>query len=110
MLAVRYAALAALVVWLGGMLTIEIVGGTLDGDTLGRFHLVAYACGAIVFICLFVMKFVGPPPRGFVPRVGIVTVMLGLELYSDRLQQPWAAFMPINVALGLALLFWYVPE
>jgi hypothetical protein len=31
---------------------------------------------------LLLMKFVGPPPRAFVVRVGLAVVMLGLALYS----------------------------
>ena len=83
MLAVRYVALAALVVWLGGMVTVVF------GESLPPFHFVALTCGAVILVSLFVMKFVGPPPRGFVPR---------------------AALTAINLALGLLLLFWYVRE
>jgi uncharacterized membrane protein len=102
MLAVRYVALAALVVWLGGMVILGLVvapttfgvlqaadpangrafAGAVFGGILRRFHFVAYACGAILFFSLFVMKFVGPPPAGFEFRVAIVTTMLALALYS----------------------------
>ena len=102
MLAVRYLALVALVVWLGGMAVLgsivapstfrvlqaidpgngRVLAGALFGEVLGRFHLVAYACGAILVVCLFVMKFVGPPPRAFAIRAAIVAVMLALALYS----------------------------
>jgi len=52
------------------------------GTILRRFHYVAYACGAILYIALFVMKFVGPPPQAFVLRAAIVFVMLVVALYS----------------------------
>jgi hypothetical protein len=101
-LAVRYLALAALVVWLGGMVVLGLLvapttfgvlqasdpvsglmlAGVVFGEILRRFHLLAYACGAILFVCLFVIKFIGPPPHGFAVRVGIVALMLGLALYS----------------------------
>lgn len=102
MLAVRYLALVALVVWLGGMAVLglivapstfrvlqasdpdngRVLAGALFGKVLGYFHLVAYACGAILVVCLFVMKFVGPPPRAFAVRAAIVVVMLAIALYS----------------------------
>jgi hypothetical protein len=102
MLAVRYLALMALVVWLGGMVILGLLvapstfgvlqtsdpanGRMLDGAVFGailrRFHLVAYACGMILFVSLFVMKFIGPPPQAFVVRAAIVFVMLLIALYS----------------------------
>jgi hypothetical protein len=102
MLAVRFAALAALVVWLGGMIVLGLLvapsafgvlaaadpqggralAGAVFGETLRRFHLLAYGCGAVIFVSLFVLKFVGPPPQSFVARASIVAVMLALALYS----------------------------
>jgi hypothetical protein len=102
MLAVRYLALAALVVWLGGMAVLglivapstfrvlqaadpaagRVLAGALFGEILGQFHLLEYACGGLLFVCLLVLKFVGPPPRGFVPRLALVAIMLGLAVYS----------------------------
>jgi uncharacterized membrane protein len=102
MLAVRYVALTALVVWLGGMVILglivapstfgvlqaadasggRILAGAVFGTILRRFHYVAYACAAILYISLFVMKFVGPPPQAFVLRAVIVFVMLVVALYS----------------------------
>jgi uncharacterized membrane protein len=102
MLAVRYVALMALVVWLGGMVILgllvapstfgvlqmsdpangRMLAGAVFGTILRRFHYVAYACGAILYLSLFVMKFVGPPPQAFVVRAAIVFVMLLVALYS----------------------------
>jgi hypothetical protein len=102
MLAVRYVALTALVVWLGGMVILglivapstfgvlqaadasggRILAGAVFGTILRRFHYVAYGCAAILYISLFVMKFVGPPPQAFVLRAVIVFVMLLVALYS----------------------------
>ena len=102
MLAIRYVALTALVVWLGGMVILgllvapstfgvlqsadpangRMLAGAVFGTILRRFHYVAYACGAILYISLFVMKFVGPPPQAFVVRAVIVFVMLVVALYS----------------------------
>ena len=102
MIAIRYVALTALVVWLGGMVILgllvapstfgvlqaadpangRMLAGAVFGTILRRFHYVAYACGAILYIALFVMKFVGPPPQAFVLRAAIVFVMLVVALYS----------------------------
>ena len=70
MIVVRYATLAALVLWLSAML------GGRPGDVVRHLPLVALACGAVTFVGLFAMKFLGPPPPAFVPRIAIVFVML----------------------------------
>ena len=104
MLAIRYVALSALVVWLGGMIVLgllvapatfgvlqttapdaatgRMLAGAVFGEILRRFHILAYGCGAILLACLFVMKFVGPPPQAFVARLAIVALMLAIALYS----------------------------
>jgi hypothetical protein len=102
MIAVRYVALLALLVWLGSMITLgllvapatfqvlqgadpsngRVLAGLLFGDILRRFHLVAYACGAALLISFFIMKFVGPPPSGFVVRSALAAAMLAVALYS----------------------------
>ena len=98
---VRYLALAALAVWLGGMAVLGLVvapavfraapaagptGGVLAGaaltEILHLFHLLVYACGAVLLVCLFVIKFVGPPPRAFKLRAALVAIMLAIAVYS----------------------------
>jgi len=104
MLAVRYVALAALVVWLGGMVT------AVFGDLLRPFHLVSLACGAIILVSLFIMKFVGPPPHAFVPRAALTALMLIVLGLSALLRSASSLLLEINLVLGLVLLFWYVRE
>jgi hypothetical protein len=102
MFAIRYVALAALVVWLGGMIVLGLVvapsvfrvlqahdpsagrvlGGDVFGDILRQFSLLGYGCGAIIILCLFIMKFMGPPPRAFALRTAIVALMLALAVYA----------------------------
>jgi hypothetical protein len=156
MFAVRYVALATLVAWLGGMILLALIvtpstlrvlldadpiagrllAGRVLGDILWQFHLLAVAGGALLLVCLFVMKFVGPPPRGFVIRAAIVSGMLAVTLYSGvrvareraQLQQETpdavsalperhaglhrtsTGLLTVNMVLGLVLLFWYVRE
>jgi hypothetical protein len=103
MVAVRYAALAALVVWIGGMLTVVV------GDALTRFS-TSLACGGVVLLSLLVLKFVGPPPRAFVPRVALVAVMIVATILAAtaRLAAPTAA--AVNLAIAAVLLIWYLYE
>lgn len=101
---VRYVALVALVLWIGGM------AGALFGDLFGRTQLLAGACGVVILISLFVMKFVGPPPPAFVPRAAITVVMLLLVAASIFQRTASTTLLTINLALGLMLLFWYVRE
>jgi hypothetical protein len=104
MLAVRYLALAALAVWLGGMVVLafivapatfrvlqdadpsggRVIAGALFSELLSRFDLLAYTCGGVVLVALFAMKFLGPPPAAFVLRAAIVAAMLGIAVYSGR--------------------------
>jgi len=100
---VRFAVLAALVVWLGGAVQNWIVAARFRPSN------VAAGCGAIMIAGLVVMKFVGPPPRAFVWRVGLVVLMLAAALAS-ALFGPSAATQAATVLLGLLLLTWYARE
>ena len=106
MIVVRYATLAALVLWLSAML------GARFGDLPRQLPLLTLACGAVTFIGLFAMKFLGPPPAAFVPRVAIVFVMLVLGATSVWLVTSGTAtwLLTINIGLGFLLLYWYTRE
>ena len=103
MFVVRYVALAALVVWLGALQR------ALLGGPTPYFTAIAYGCGAVLVLALLTMKFIGPPPRAFAPRIGIVVVMLLVTLF-DRWLITGPAPAVVNTALGLALLAWYAHE
>ncbi len=103
MVVVRYAALAALVVWLAGMLTLAF------GEAL-RAPSVSLACGAVVLVSLVVIKFVGPPPRAFPVRAAIVAVMLIVAALASYAGMPAAIALRVNLAFAAILLFWYVHE
>ena len=102
MVALRYAYVLALVVWLGGMVVLgavvaptvfqvlqvrepdagRLLAGAVFGSTLNRFHYVAYACGVIILVTLIVMAVLGPRPAGFAVRTAVVSTMLGIAVYS----------------------------
>ena len=109
MIAVRYVALAALVVWLGGMVTLLFMTAASPDDLLW-FQNVGYLCGATIFVGLIVIKFVGPPPHDFFPRIAVVAAMLLVALYANVRPHTSRITMAINVALGGVLLFWYARE
>ena len=106
MIVVRYVTLVALVIWLGAM------AGDQFGDLLRRIPLIPFACGAVMLVGLFVMKFMGPPPIGFVLRAGIAALMLAIT-FAARFAAPRGAsslLMTANIGLGFVLLIWYVRE
>jgi hypothetical protein len=106
MIVVRYVTLVALVIWLGAM------AGDQFGDLLRRVPLIPFVCGAAIVIGLFVMKFMGPPPIGFVLRAGIAVLMLAIAVaaafVAPRPVSP--LLMTANLGLGFVLLIWYVRE
>jgi uncharacterized membrane protein len=102
MLALRYAYVLALVVWLGGMVVLgaivapstfqvlqasapangRMLAGELFGSILARFHYLAYAAGATLFVTLALAAVLGPRPRAFAFRLGLISAMLLVALYS----------------------------
>lgn len=102
MLALRFVYVVALAVWLGGMTilgalvaptTFQVLQGldpsggrALAGATFGtmvaRFHLISYGCGALLLITLVAMALLGPRPKAFAIRCGLVTAMLALAAFS----------------------------
>ncbi len=107
MIAVRFATLAALVVWLSAMIPGRF------GDLIRRLDIVSYTCGAVTIVGLFVMKFVGPPPPSFIPRAAIAFLMLAVAAVSAVARvsaETASALLTLEIALGFVLLTWYVRE
>jgi hypothetical protein len=102
MLALRYAGLLALTLWVGGLLVLgsiaapsifdvlalrhvagdRVLAGAIFGETLRRFHLLSYVCGAVLFLTLVARGVLGPRPLWFGARVGTAFVMLAATAYS----------------------------
>jgi uncharacterized protein DUF4149 len=107
MVALRYIYVLALVVWLGGMITIGSVvapavfrtleqtkteqgagraqAATVVGEVLRQFHVVSYGAGIVLGAALVTMKLIGPRPVGFGARLLIVGLMLTASLISGLL-------------------------
>src|SRR5258706_15742971 len=106
MIIVRYATLVALVLWLGAMI------GARFGELFRHAALMAYGCGAATIVGLFVLKFMGPPPRAFVARAAIAALMLIIAAASSLAanRDTAAMLLTIDIVLGFVLLIWYVRE
>lgn len=106
MIVVRYVTLAALVVWLGAML------GARFADLMRHLPVLGLSCGGVALVGLFAMKFMGPPPHSFVPRIAVVFLMLLIAAASVWLVPASVAstLLSCNIALGFLLLYWYVRE
>jgi hypothetical protein len=102
MLALRYAALLMLVIWVGGLVTLgavaapsifdvlstratadgRLLAGAVFGETLRRFHLVTYVAGGLLVLTLVLRRILGPRPMRFAWRLAIALVMLGATIAS----------------------------
>ena len=52
------------------------------GEILQRFHLVGYACGAVILLSLVLRAILGPRPRHFALATITTSLMLAASLYS----------------------------
>jgi hypothetical protein len=101
MLALRFAAVLALVFWVGGLVALgtlaapaafDVLGargaegralaGAVFGETFKRFHQVAYAAGGLVIASLATRAVLGPRPRRFAIRLVISIAMLTATVWT----------------------------
>jgi hypothetical protein len=102
MLALRYAGLLALTLWVGGLVVLGAIGapaifdvlaarhvasdrviaGAVFGEILRRFHLLTYGCGVVLLGTLLVRGVMGPRPIMFAVRLAIAFLMLIASAYS----------------------------
>jgi hypothetical protein len=106
MIVVRYGTLVALVLWLAAML------GSRFGDLSRVFPSLTLICGALVVVGLLTMKFMGPPPPAFLPRLGLALLMVAVAgasaWFGAARTAPWP--LVVNLILGFLLLYWYARE
>jgi hypothetical protein len=114
MLTLRYVAVLALVLWVGGLVALgaiaapvsfdvtaarqlpdsRLFAGALFGEMLRRFTLLCYACGGVLLLTLIARRILGPRPHRFGWRAALAALMLATTAYAgivvagqiDRLQ------------------------
>jgi len=104
----RYLYVLALVLWLGGMAiagfvvapttftvleawdasTGRVLAGQVFGAVLRRVHLIGYGAAIVMVLTLTMQRMLGPRPKHYGIRVGLLTLMLGLMLYSGLALTP----------------------
>jgi hypothetical protein len=102
MLALRYAGVLALTLWVGGLIVLgaiaapavfdvvaarqvtgdRVLAGAIFGEILRRFHLLSYVCGIVLLGTLVVRGVLGPRPIWFAARLAIAFLMLVASAYS----------------------------
>lgn len=107
MLALRYAAVLALVFWTGGLVVLGAIGapaafdvlgargdegralaGAVFGEALSRFHRGVYVCGAVLVTSLAARAVLGPRPRRFALRLLVSVAMIGVAAYTGLVLLP----------------------
>lgn len=102
MVILRYVAILALVVWVGGLVALgaiaapatfdvmalrqvadgRLLAGAVFGEILRRFFLASCAAGLVLLASLTLRRVLGPKPRHFGFRAGILLLMLAATLYA----------------------------
>ena len=120
MFALRFAALLALTVWVGGLLALgavaapaifdvvaaqqladgRLLSGAIFGEILRRFHHVCYVCGGVVPISLAARAVLGPRPRRFAIRMTISGLMLAAVVYSGLVLLPRIERLRVSSAVA----------
>jgi hypothetical protein len=123
MLALRFAALLAIAVWIGGLFVLgaiaapaifdvtalrqiadsRVVAGAIFGEIFRRFHLVSYACGAVLVLSLCTRAVLGPRPRRFAVRLAIAVVMNAAALYSGFVLSPSIERVQHSVGVSVSI-------
>jgi uncharacterized membrane protein len=121
----RYLAVVAIAIWVGGLIALggiaapsafDILGatgpegrslaGAVFGETLRRFHLVSYVCGGVIVASLLTRAILGPRPRRFAIRMMLAAAMLaasasvGLIIAPEIQAQRAAGHSPSNLPEG----------
>jgi hypothetical protein len=106
-LALRYVYVLALSIWFGSLVSIGAIASPASEDSVRRFFVTSYTCGALVLTTLFGMALLGPRPSQFFARFAVALGMFGLTLYAGlRLQHLPMNHLALTGIGGLALLFW----
>jgi len=102
MFLLRYVALLALVVWVGGLVALggiaapatfdvmaarqvadgRVLAGAVFGEILRRFFLASMGAAAVILVSLVLRRILGPKPRHFGWRAGILLLMIASSVYA----------------------------
>ena len=107
MLALRFAAVLGLVIWIGGLVALgavaapaifDVLGatgtagrslaGTVFGEAFARFHIVTYFCAVVIVASLVVRAILGPRPRRFALRMIVSAMMVAAAAYTGTVLIP----------------------
>ncbi len=108
MRAVRYLYVLALALWLGGMAiagfvvaptifsvlqawngsTGRVLAGDVFGAILARLYIVGVAAAVVMFMALTLQRIIGPRPKAYGVRAGLIIVMFALTAYAAAIIQP----------------------
>jgi Domain of unknown function (DUF4149) len=120
MVVLRYIAVLALVVWVGGLVVLgaiaaptafDVIGaqpiadgrllaGAVFGEMLRRFTLVSYGAGTLLLGTLLVRRILGPRPRRSGWRAAIAALMLAATAYAGIVVA--ARIREVQRAMGVA--------
>jgi uncharacterized protein DUF4149 len=120
MLALRFAGLLALTLWVGGLVVLgalaapsifdvlavrhiaddRLVAGALFGEILRRFHLLSYLCGTVLLLTLVARGVLGPRPIWFAARVGTAFLMLAATAYSGLVVSNQIARLQMEIGVA----------
>lgn len=118
MRAVRYLYVLALALWLGGMAlagfivaptifsvleawntsTGRVLAGDVFGAILARLYLFGGAAALLMFVALTVQRLMGPRPKAYGVRAGVIALMFALTAYAAAVIQPRIEALQQNVS------------
>jgi hypothetical protein len=121
MLVLRFVALIALVLWIGGLLALggiafpaafdviaarhiaesQVLAGALVGEMLRRFEPVSWVAGGVLLLTLVIRAILGPRPRRFAWRAALATLMLAVSVYAGLVVD--ARIERLGAAIGVAV-------
>lgn len=124
MLALRYAGVVALTLWVGGAVALgavaapsifdvlaarhvaddRVVAGAVFGETSRRFHLLSYACAVALFGSLLSRAVLGPRPRRFAVRLAVALLMLLAVGYSGFVLSEQIARASAEIGVAVSTL------
>jgi hypothetical protein len=66
----------------------RVLAGDVFGAVLARLSIIGYVAGGVMFMVLTILRLLGPRPRSYGIRVGVIAGMLALTFYADRIAAP----------------------